>query len=63
MHARHAIGDRAGIRNLLQALNVALADLDAEPEDATRELADRLARTIPAPRPDGSTPGKDPSFS
>ncbi len=62
MHARHALGDRQGIRNLLQALNIALADLDAEPEDATRELADRLARTIPAPRPDGSGPGKAPSF-
>jgi DNA-binding SARP family transcriptional activator len=49
--ARHALGDRDGIHGLLHTLDVALADLDAEPEEATRELADRLARSIPASRP------------
>jgi DNA-binding SARP family transcriptional activator len=49
--ARHALGDRDGIRALLHTLDVALADLDAEPEETTRELADRLARSIPASRP------------
>ncbi|MEH1129477.1 BTAD domain-containing putative transcriptional regulator [Micromonospora sp. CPCC 206061] len=42
MHARHALGDRDGIRNLLRALTKALADLDAEPTQDTIDLATRL---------------------
>lgn len=49
--ARHALGDRDGIHALLHTLDVALADLDTEPEEATRELADRLARSIHVSRP------------
>jgi DNA-binding SARP family transcriptional activator len=42
MQARHALGDHAEVRALLHALNVALADLDAEPDQETFDLADRL---------------------
>jgi DNA-binding SARP family transcriptional activator len=42
MHARHALRDAEGIRALLRALTKAIADLDAEPAEATVELAARL---------------------
>ena len=42
MHTRHALGDRDGIRALLNALTVALADLDVVPDEDTVELAQRL---------------------
>jgi DNA-binding SARP family transcriptional activator len=45
MHARHSLGDRDGIRALLHALTVALADLDAEPDEDTRQLAQQLRNT------------------
>jgi DNA-binding SARP family transcriptional activator len=49
MNARHQLGDREGIRDLLHALTTALADLDAEPDEATVELAQRLRHRSPAP--------------
>ena len=49
MQVRHTLGDRDGIRDLLRAVTVALADLDAEPEETTVELARRL-RTQPSTR-------------
>jgi hypothetical protein len=42
MHARHALRDSDGIRNLLRHLTKALAHLGAEPTTETRDLADRL---------------------
>ncbi|MBO4210030.1 transcriptional regulator, partial [Micromonospora echinofusca] len=42
MHARHALGDPAGIKTLLRALTKALADIDAEPREDTVALAARL---------------------
>lgn len=42
MHARHALADPDGIRTLLRALTKALADLDAEPQEETIELAHTL---------------------
>nr|WP_296072749.1 bacterial transcriptional activator domain-containing protein [uncultured Actinoplanes sp.] len=45
MHARHAIGDTAGIRTLLRALTKALSDLNAEPQEETIALAARLRAT------------------
>jgi DNA-binding SARP family transcriptional activator len=47
MQARHRAGDRDGIRALLRALTNALTDLDAEPDEATIELA-RSLRERPA---------------
>ncbi len=49
MHAHHRIGDREGVRALLRALTIALADLDAEPEERTVELAHRM-RAVTRPR-------------
>ncbi|MCM4078250.1 LysM peptidoglycan-binding domain-containing protein [Paractinoplanes hotanensis] len=46
MHARHALGDADGIRTLLRALTKALADLDAEPREATIELAHKLRTSL-----------------
>jgi DNA-binding SARP family transcriptional activator len=46
MHARHAIGDADGIRALLRALTKALADLDAEPDETTVELAAKLRTSL-----------------
>ncbi|MBT8227218.1 MAG: LysM peptidoglycan-binding domain-containing protein, partial [Dactylosporangium sp.] len=46
MHARHRLGDADGIRALLRALTKALADLDAEPDDATTELAATLRTSL-----------------
>jgi len=46
MHARHALGDADGIRALLRALTKALADLDAEPAQATTELAAKLRASL-----------------
>ncbi|HET6319787.1 MAG TPA: bacterial transcriptional activator domain-containing protein, partial [Chloroflexota bacterium] len=46
MHARHALGDADGIRTLLRALTKALADLDAEPQEDTIELAHQLRRSL-----------------
>jgi two-component SAPR family response regulator len=46
MHARHRLGDADGIRALLRALTKALADLDAEPDDATTELAAALRTSL-----------------
>ena len=48
MYARHALSDSDGIRTLLRALVKALADLDAEPREATVETANRLRA-----KPDG----------
>ncbi|MFI5888511.1 BTAD domain-containing putative transcriptional regulator [Actinoplanes sp. NPDC051513] len=45
MHARHAIGDSAGIRTLLRVLTKALSDLNAEPNEETTALAARLPAT------------------
>jgi DNA-binding SARP family transcriptional activator len=42
MQLRHALGDPDGIRALLHALTVAMADLDAEPNEDTLQLAQRL---------------------
>ncbi|MFD2768099.1 hypothetical protein [Micromonospora eburnea] len=42
MRARHALGDADGIRILLRALTRALADLDAEPQEATITLANQV---------------------
>jgi DNA-binding SARP family transcriptional activator len=44
MRARHAVGDLDGIRHLVRALTVALADLDVEPDDDTVALAQQLRR-------------------
>jgi hypothetical protein len=49
MHARHALTDTDGITALLRALTKALADLDAEPEQATIELAARLRADLEQP--------------
>jgi DNA-binding SARP family transcriptional activator len=49
MRAHHRLGDREGVRALLHALTVALADLDAEPEEDTIELA-RLLRSGTGPQ-------------
>jgi DNA-binding SARP family transcriptional activator len=61
MHARHTLGDPGGIRALLQALTVALADLDAEPDEDTVQLAQRLRNTTrakgPSPRNDHQDDG------
>ena len=46
MHARHALRDADGIRTLLRALTKALADLDAEPAEATAELAGKLRASL-----------------
>ncbi|WP_241825490.1 transcriptional regulator [Micromonospora sp. CB01531] len=46
MHARHALGDPDGIRTLQRALTKALADLDAEPQEATITQADQLCRSL-----------------
>jgi hypothetical protein len=46
MQTRHALGDADGIRILLRALIKALADLDAEPQEDTIELAHRLRRSL-----------------
>jgi DNA-binding SARP family transcriptional activator len=46
MRARHALNDPDGIRALLRALTRALADLDAEPEQATIDLADQLTAQL-----------------
>jgi hypothetical protein len=46
MHARHALRDADGIRVLLRALTMALADLDAEPAEITVELAAKLRTSI-----------------
>jgi DNA-binding SARP family transcriptional activator len=46
MHARHALGDPDGIRTLLRALTKALADLDAEPQEDTIELAHKLRNSL-----------------
>ncbi|NJP30773.1 LysM peptidoglycan-binding domain-containing protein [Micromonospora thermarum] len=46
MHARHALGDADGIRTVLRALTKALADLDAEPQEATVSLAHRLRSNL-----------------
>jgi DNA-binding SARP family transcriptional activator len=42
MRARHALGDRDGIRTLLQALTTVLADIDTEPTAETVTLARTL---------------------
>ena len=42
MEVRHRIGDDEGIRNLLRALTAAMSDLDAEPDETTRQLAHNL---------------------
>jgi DNA-binding SARP family transcriptional activator len=42
MQLRHALGDPDGIWALLHALTVAMADLDAEPDEDTLQLAQRL---------------------
>jgi hypothetical protein len=42
MHARHALVDRDGIRNLLRALTKAHADLDTQPTQDTIDLATQL---------------------
>jgi hypothetical protein len=42
MHARHALHNPDGIGSLLRALTKALSDLDAEPAEATVELAAHL---------------------
>ncbi|MFC3499928.1 LysM peptidoglycan-binding domain-containing protein [Micromonospora krabiensis] len=49
MHARHVLGDADGVRTLLRVLAKALADLDAEPQEATIALANRL-RSSPVDR-------------
>ena len=49
MRAHHRLGDREGVRALLHAVTVALADLDAEPEEDTIELA-RLLRSGTGPQ-------------
>lgn len=59
MHARHALGDRDGIRALLHALTVALADLDAEPDDDTRTLAARLRSNPHAAGPAAGGVGRE----
>ncbi|MFI6263289.1 transcriptional regulator [Micromonospora sp. NPDC051006] len=46
MHARHALSDADGIRTLLRALTKALADLDAEPQETTITLANRLRGSL-----------------
>ncbi|GAA3943185.1 LysM peptidoglycan-binding domain-containing protein [Actinoplanes auranticolor] len=46
MLARHALGDADGIRTLLRALTKALADLDAEPQEDTIELAQKLRNSL-----------------
>jgi DNA-binding SARP family transcriptional activator len=46
MHARHALHDADGIRALLRAITKALSDLDAEPADATVELAAQLRASL-----------------
>jgi DNA-binding SARP family transcriptional activator len=46
MHARHALGDADGIRTLLRGLTKALADLDAEPQEDTIELARKLRNSL-----------------
>ncbi|WP_441182008.1 transcriptional regulator [Micromonospora sp. BQ11] len=46
MQARHALGDTDGIRALLRALTKALADLDAEPQEATITLAHQLRNNL-----------------
>jgi DNA-binding SARP family transcriptional activator len=46
MHARHALHDADGIRNLLRALTKALAELDAEPGEDTLELARQLRNSL-----------------
>lgn len=46
MEAHHALGDRDRVRILLQALTIALADLDAEPDDETVGLAEQLRSGI-----------------
>ncbi|MER7475418.1 transcriptional regulator [Micromonospora sp. NPDC000018] len=46
MRARHALGDADGIRTLLRALTKALADLDAEPQEATVTLASQLRSNL-----------------
>jgi DNA-binding SARP family transcriptional activator len=47
MRARHRIGDRDGIRALLQALAITMADLDTEPNETTIDLARRLREHNP----------------
>jgi two-component SAPR family response regulator len=49
MHARHALRDADGIRTLLRALTKALADLDAEPAEATTDLAAKLRTRLEQP--------------
>ncbi|SCF15092.1 DNA-binding transcriptional activator of the SARP family [Micromonospora haikouensis] len=46
MHARHALSDTDGIRILFRALTTALTDLDAEPQEATITLANRLRSNL-----------------
>ncbi|MEV4544676.1 transcriptional regulator [Micromonospora echinaurantiaca] len=50
MRVRHTLGDADGIRTLLRALTKALADLDAQPQEATITLASQL-RSNAADRP------------
>ena len=52
MHARHTLGDRDGIKALLRTLTVALADLDAEPDDATLALTRHLRTGIDQETPE-----------
>lgn len=42
MRARHAMGDSKGVHALMGALSTALADLDAQPSEATTNLAQEL---------------------
>jgi DNA-binding SARP family transcriptional activator len=56
MRLRHALGDPDGIRALLHALTVAMADLDAEPDEDTLQLAQRLRTTA---RTEGAPPRSD----
>ena len=56
MHLRHDLGDPDGIRALLHALTVAMADLDAEPEEDTLQLAQGLRTTA---RTKGASPRSD----
>jgi len=46
MQARHALHDTDGIRTLLRAVTKALADIDAQPTEATADLATQLRASL-----------------